>query len=657
MKIGVFGARLGLLSCAMGSVFPLYAQNSQGSLPPVMVTASRHEQAVDQAPIGATVLLGEDIVAAAMADANEAVRKLGGVVGRRDLNGGHDDALDIRGYGDSAISNLVVMVDGIRISENELAGASLSAISAEMIDRIEIIRGGASVLWGEGATSGVIHVITRAGKRDGVHGLVKLAGESYGGLTESADLTYKAADFKLYAQANNTQTDGYRKNGANQETSVNTGVQVGDANTLLTKFSAFSDVSHMRWAGAITVDQFAVDATQTTNPKDAGMQQLERYGLAFEKKWSNVTLTLDLANRQRHTSGVQFWGAPVGDTTETRSTTNQVSPRILMTTESDGVLLNALVGVDWQQWDYDYAFIDPVYPGTGRGSQSSGAVYAKLDTVSSGGWRFDAGVRNETFTQTIQNVTYGTSVGSAPNLTASNFGVSRSLSPQWSVYSRVAASYRIANVDELRYLSTPLLPQQTRDVEIGMNYRHAADSVALRVFRQSTTNEIAYDNSIYSNINLDPVARRGLEVEAATAIAKTVRLSGSAQWMDALLSSGAYAGSQVPLAAHASLSARSSYTPDDTNTFDASLRWIGPRVFGNDWSNQCNNIPASTFVDLGYQFRQPRTANSGWTLRLGVDNLADQRTYSAGYTNSSCSAYNVYPDLGRVVKFSGTYNF
>jgi outer membrane receptor protein involved in Fe transport len=62
---------------------------------------------------------------------------------------------------------LVVLVDGVRVSENEQLAARLSAIPASMIERIEIVRGGASVLWGEGASGGVINVITRRGARDG----------------------------------------------------------------------------------------------------------------------------------------------------------------------------------------------------------------------------------------------------------------------------------------------------------------------------------------------------------------------------------------------------------------------------------------------------------------------------------------------------------
>ena len=129
------------------------------TLEPVVVSASRLPELLRSAPIGATVITAEQIQRSGVIDANEAVRKLGGVPARTDLQGGRDPRLDLRGFGDTTDQNLVVLVDGIRISENEQATARLSSIPLDRIDRIEVIRGGASVLWGEGASAGVINVI------------------------------------------------------------------------------------------------------------------------------------------------------------------------------------------------------------------------------------------------------------------------------------------------------------------------------------------------------------------------------------------------------------------------------------------------------------------------------------------------------------------
>ena len=87
-----------------------------------------------------------------------------GVPGRLDLYGGGDYALDLRGFGITADSNQVVVVDGIRINEADLGGTRLAGISIDSVERIEVIRGSGAVLYGEGATGGVIVITTKAGR-------------------------------------------------------------------------------------------------------------------------------------------------------------------------------------------------------------------------------------------------------------------------------------------------------------------------------------------------------------------------------------------------------------------------------------------------------------------------------------------------------------
>src|SRR5207237_1164975 len=67
----------------------------------------------------------------------------------------------LRGFGADSAQNMVVVLDGVRLSENDLGSAVLSAIPVETVERIEIMRGGASVLYGDGATGGVIQIVTK----------------------------------------------------------------------------------------------------------------------------------------------------------------------------------------------------------------------------------------------------------------------------------------------------------------------------------------------------------------------------------------------------------------------------------------------------------------------------------------------------------------
>jgi len=89
------------------------------------------------------------------------LQKIGGLTVRQNLDGSTNGVIDVRGFGDAADNNVLVLLDGVRLSENEQASARTSLIPLEAIDHIEITRGGSSVLYGDGATGGTINIVTK----------------------------------------------------------------------------------------------------------------------------------------------------------------------------------------------------------------------------------------------------------------------------------------------------------------------------------------------------------------------------------------------------------------------------------------------------------------------------------------------------------------
>ena len=121
-----------LLAFAAANAYSQTTQNtttSDDTTSPVVIIGSRFPSNPDLAPIGAQVITAADIRSAGIDNVNEAVRKLGGVYGRKNLNNGSPDFdLDMNGFGEDSQNNLVVLVDGVRLSESEQAVAVLSSI-------------------------------------------------------------------------------------------------------------------------------------------------------------------------------------------------------------------------------------------------------------------------------------------------------------------------------------------------------------------------------------------------------------------------------------------------------------------------------------------------------------------------------------------------
>src|SRR2546427_6319350 len=127
--------------------------------PAVIVTATRFPDSVLAAPVGVTVITSEDIRNSTATSVAEVLNKLGGVHTRINFLGTPDLPIDLRGFGVTGDQNSLVLLNGQRISENELAAARLTGIPLNAIERIEIVRGSGSVLYGGGTTRGTINIL------------------------------------------------------------------------------------------------------------------------------------------------------------------------------------------------------------------------------------------------------------------------------------------------------------------------------------------------------------------------------------------------------------------------------------------------------------------------------------------------------------------
>jgi len=135
----------------------------------VVITATRFQDSKRDLPVGVTVITADDLRKSASSSLPEILAQFG-LIHIRDNTGTPNQQVDLRGFGITGDQNTLVLVDGLRISENELTSAQLNAIALESIERIEIVRGSGAVLYGGGATGGTINIITRRAQPGTVRG-------------------------------------------------------------------------------------------------------------------------------------------------------------------------------------------------------------------------------------------------------------------------------------------------------------------------------------------------------------------------------------------------------------------------------------------------------------------------------------------------------
>ncbi len=134
----------------------------------IVVTASKHGQKITEAPAAVTVISSDDIEASGASSIADLFRRVPGLdfmqTSARDYN------LNTRGFNNTLSRRLLVLVDG-RSVYLEIMGFvmwDLIQVPLDDIERIEVVRGPGSALYGANATSGVVNIITKTpGEIDG----------------------------------------------------------------------------------------------------------------------------------------------------------------------------------------------------------------------------------------------------------------------------------------------------------------------------------------------------------------------------------------------------------------------------------------------------------------------------------------------------------
>ena len=153
--------RLGKLCLAMSVAFPatspVFAQTNP-LFDSVVVTATRTEQAITEVLADVTVIDRETLSRAGQTSLREVLAQQPGV--QISSNGSYrsNTTLFLRG---ASATQTILLVDGVRVGSATSGGFSLETIPLESIERIEILRGAASALYGPDAVGGVIQIITR----------------------------------------------------------------------------------------------------------------------------------------------------------------------------------------------------------------------------------------------------------------------------------------------------------------------------------------------------------------------------------------------------------------------------------------------------------------------------------------------------------------
>ncbi len=120
--------------------------------------------------------------------------------------------ISIRGIGGNPTTGVLMLIDGHPQFMGIMGHPLPDSYVASDVERVEVIRGPASILYGSNAMGGVINIITRTQSREGIHGNARLSYGSFNTQKYMGSLGYKKDKFSAFVSGNHDQTDGHRPN-------------------------------------------------------------------------------------------------------------------------------------------------------------------------------------------------------------------------------------------------------------------------------------------------------------------------------------------------------------------------------------------------------------------------------------------------------------
>lgn len=628
----------------------------------VVVTASRQAEEVTRVPAHVTVITAADIQRTTAQNVPEVLRSLAGV-NAIDISGNQRNYnIDLRGYGESAPLNILLLVDGRRINLPDLSGPDWNLIPLERIERIEVIRGSrGNLLYGDNATSGVINIITKEG-RD-LEGQLSASYGSYDTFRGSASAGGAQGPIAIDLSTSYLDSKGYRDNSDSDTKDVGLNLRIDPTDKMRLHFSSGYHYDDVRNPGALLQSELdsGTRRTATTHPLDFDKTKdyYVKAGLELDML-TDDTFKLETSFRRRDKSSYGTYSGGYWFDADTQSDIVTVSPQMIFRSDFDQVANTIILGIDHTQAEQDYdstSGFGPIRASLEK-KNTGYFIYDELRIGDhwglSGGYRYDratfkydpADVRKNTMDEEIVSV-----------------GINYAFKDNSHLYASFNRGFRYPVLDEqfvyaTSSVNTALKPENSDNYEVG-GLLELVPGLAFRLslFRTKTHDQIFYNPATYSNENMDgKVIRQGIETGVTWSV-KSLRLGAGYTYTDTEFDGGPYDGQEVPFVPRNRATAFINYEIIHGLTIGLDGIYIGSSYRISDYGNDFPKADSYTvinakaqyqwrwvtfFVDLNNLFNEKYSAYSGLSY-LDVD------LYEAGYYPSP--EFNIL--AGVTVRFGG----
>jgi iron complex outermembrane receptor protein len=531
------------------------------------------------------------------------------------------------------------------------------------VDRIEILRGTGSVLYGDNAVGGVINIITKD-PEEGFSARTSITAGSFGRAKEQISVNAGRPGLAASANFSYDSSDGYRENNyyRAKDASGRIRYQPADNLDLHLDFSHHSDVYGM--PGALSEADYNNNRRSAKDLFDRSDSEDSFLRIGFDSTAGDYGTLLGELSYRHMTTKSDYPDPSFPFLTENDIETYGFTPRFVFDRPMFGKDNTLIAGADLylsdQTLDSFSGTFTPVVAPTGHDSikRESMGFYITNETEIFNNILFSVGARTERVKDDLEKMnlpakTIALKEKVKTSEEAFDVGLSYNYKKDSTVFLKVNRSFRYPLTDELieidqttfaTGINTDLKPQTGMHYDLGVRHSFSNRlSGRLTLFRAEIKNEIFYDPLpkpfIGTNENHPETLHQGVEAGLTARISDKITLNGNYTYQKATFETDPYNGNDIPAVPRhkAAVGIRVSDIFPGL-AFSADYIFVGDSYLISDQANQLGKLDSYSVVDTKLSYRK------GFIEAfVGVDNLLDEKYAQYGVAGAGGTVRNFYP--------------
>ncbi len=543
--------------------------------------------------------------------------------------------LSVRGFGDNAQANSLILVDGFPLINSSLLAPNFNAILLSDIKKINLFQGSQGSLWGNQAVGGVMDVETHHPEQ--AFGDINVAYGSYDKQFLSGIYGARLSNgffYKILGFTNNNDNYRYHNQQTNNGLSVEEGLDYASGSLSFDQ-KFYEDT--IAFPGSLTQEQYEQDPRQASDTSDYVHYKTQIYqALNKQTLTDNWLLETRASSNNTHSYGFMF--SPF----HSYEWLNFINPQLIGHLNKNKLTL----GYSGEASNYE-SFNSQVQS---RAHSTQNDLYTQIVIPFLTHWDLTLGARSA-WQKNTPEIVLGEPIHYTDHIFVTEQGLVYHLSHALSLFLRRDGNFRFPKTNEEVWLPTnvtELKPQAGVSYETGLTWKNQQQKLQLNLYQLRLNNEIAYDPTQTSTqpfgatSNLDPTLRRGVTLSEELQLTKKLALNAQANYVHARFSSGPYSGNFIP--AVPAWNGNLSLTYKITEHWQTNYNelYLGSAYPSDDVTNTGTNAPAYWIGQwsLQYFFKSMK-------VNFEVNNLFNQRysVFTIYDVNTQTNSY--YPGAGR----------